>query len=164
MKVGLISDTHDLLRDEVFEAFAGVERILHAGDVGDGDILHELATVAPVAAVWGNTDGSELRESLSEVFRQELAGFSVVLVHGHQFGSPTPERVAGRYPDADLVVFGHSHQPIIQTIGSVLTVNPGSAGPRRFRDPVTVAVVTLQPGKRPEAHVVDLLKATDRPT
>lgn len=164
MKVGVISDTHGLLRPEVFDAFAGVERILHAGDVEDEAILHELATVAPVTAVWGNTDATALRESLSEVSRQELAGFSVVIVHGQQFGSPTPELVAARYPDADLLVFGHSHQPIIETIGSVLAVNPGSAGPRRFRDPVTVALVTLRAGEQPEAHLVDLLETTDRPT
>lgn len=155
MKVGIVSDTHGLLRPEVFTAFAGVDHILHAGDVGPVDLLVELEAVAPVTAVWGNTDGWEVRGRVPEVARVELAGVRVVVVHGMQVGSPTPESVVEAYPDADLVVFGHSHRPVVERVGEVLAVNPGSAGPRRFHDPVTVALAELSPG-RTSARLVQL--------
>jgi len=155
MKIGIISDTHGLLRAEVFEAFAGVEHILHAGDFGDVGILGELAAIAPVTGVWGNVDGWDVRGRVPEVARVELAGARVVVLHGLQFGSPTPEKAAAAYPHADLVVFGHSHRPVIRQVGSVLAVNPGSAGPQRFRDPVTVARAEIE-GGRVTAHLVEL--------
>jgi len=155
MKIGIISDTHGLLRAEVFDIFAGVEHILHAGDVGKGDILTELEAIAPVTAVWGNVDGLDLRGRVPEVARVELGGVSVVMLHGMQLGSPTPEKAAAAHPDAGLVVFGHSHRPLIRQVGSVLAVNPGSAGPRRFKDRVTVALADLQDG-RVTARLVDL--------
>jgi putative phosphoesterase len=158
MKIGIISDTHGLLRAQVFEIFAGVEHILHAGDVGKGDILTELEAIAPVTAVWGNVDGLDLRGRVPEVARVELGGVSVVVLHGMQLGSPTPEKAAAAHPDAGLVVFGHSHRPLIRQVGSVLAVNPGSAGPRRFKDPVTVALAELQDG-RATARLVDLESA-----
>jgi putative phosphoesterase len=155
MKIGIISDTHGLLRAQVFDVFQGVEHILHAGDVGDDDILTELQAIAPVTAVWGNVDGRELRARVPEVARVELGGVSVVMLHGMQLGSPTPEKAAAAHPDAGLVVFGHSHRPLIRQVGSVLAVNPGSAGPRRFQDPVTVALAELEDG-RATARLVDL--------
>jgi putative phosphoesterase len=153
--IGLISDTHGLLRPEVFTVFDGVDHILHAGDVGDADILVELEAIAPVTAVWGNTDGWELRERLPEVARVQLGGLVVVVVHGQQFGSPTPQAVVGRYPEAGLVVFGHSHVPVVERVGAVLAVNPGSAGPRRFRLPTTVALATID-DQRVEARLVTI--------
>ncbi|HEV2130900.1 MAG TPA: metallophosphoesterase family protein [Longimicrobiaceae bacterium] len=147
MRVGIISDTHGLLRPEVFDHFAGVEHILHAGDVGPADLLVELEVVAPVTAVWGNTDGWEIRQRCPEVSRLELAGVQVVVLHGQQLGSPTPEKVAAKYPEAGLVVFGHSHQAVIRQVGSVLAVNPGSAGPRRFRTTPSLALATLAEGR-----------------
>lgn len=155
MKIGIISDTHGLLRAQVFEVFEGVEHILHAGDVGDDDILTELEAIAPVTAVWGNVDGGAIRARVPEVARIELAGISVVVLHGMQLGAPTPEKAAAAYPDAGLVVFGHSHRPLIRQVGSVIAVNPGSAGPRRFKDPVTVALAELSLG-RVRAQLVDL--------
>lgn len=155
MKIGIISDTHGLLRAQVFDVFQGVEHILHAGDVGDDDILTELEAIAPVTAVWGNVDGRALRGRVPEVARVELGGVSVVMLHGMQLGSPTPEKAAAAHPDAGLVVFGHSHRPLIRQVGSVLAVNPGSAGPRRFKDPVTVALAELVDG-RATARLVDL--------
>lgn len=155
MLVGVISDTHGLLRPEVFGVFEGVDRIIHAGDVGRADILVELAAVAPVTAVWGNTDDWEIRDRLPEIAKLQLAGVEVVVIHGQQFGSPSPEMVVPSYPDAGLVVFGHSHVPVIQRVGTVLAVNPGSAGPRRFRLPITVALVTIEEG-RVEARLVSL--------
>ncbi len=156
MRIGIISDTHGLLRPEVFALLEGVERVLHAGDVGPADLLTELEAIAPVTAVWGNTDGHELHGRVPEVARLELAGVKVVVEHGMRFGSPTPERVAAAHPNAGLVVFGHSHRPIIRRVGTVLAVNPGSAGPRRFDLPVTVAVAELEDG-RAEARLVTLI-------
>jgi uncharacterized protein len=145
--VGLISDTHGLLRPEVFEAFEGVSHIVHAGDVGNLEILSELRTIAPITSVWGNTDDWDVREAVAEIAEVELVGTRIVVMHGQQFGSPTPSRVAAAHPGADLVVFGHSHQPVVERVGSVLAVNPGSAGPRRFRSPVTVALATIAGGE-----------------
>lgn len=155
MRVGLISDTHGLLRPEVFAALEGVERILHAGDVGSLDLLTELEAIAPVTAVWGNTDDWDLRDRLPEVATLELAGVQVVVIHGQQFGSPSADRAVRAYPGAGLIVFGHSHVPGIERIGGVLAVNPGSAGPGRFRLPVTVAIATLEDGVA-EARLVEL--------
>jgi putative phosphoesterase len=147
MRIGIISDTHGLLRPEVFERFAGVEHILHGGDVGPAELLVELAAIAPVTAVWGNTDDWDVRDRVPEVARLELAGVRVVVVHGQQLGSPTPARVAQRYPEAGLVVFGHSHRPVIERVGEVLAVNSGSAGPPRFGKAPTLAVATLEGGR-----------------
>ena len=155
MRIGIISDTHGLLRAQVFDVFAGVEHILHAGDVGDPDILTALEAIAPVTAVWGNVDGWELRGRIPETARIELGGVQIAMLHGMQLGSPTPERAAAAHPDAGLVVFGHSHRPVVQQVGPVLAVNPGSAGPRRFRDPVTVALAEVEDG-RVSARLVDL--------
>ena len=155
MKLGIISDTHGLLRAEVFEVFAGVDHILHAGDFGDVEILDELAAIAPVTGVWGNVDGWDVRRRVPEVAEVELAGARIVVLHGLRFGSPTPAKAAAAYPDADLVVFGHSHRPVIEQVGRVLAVNPGSAGPRRFRDPVTVALAEIEDG-RVTASLVEL--------
>lgn len=155
MRIGIVSDTHGLLRAQVLELFAGVEHILHAGDVGDPDILTALETLAPVTAVWGNVDGRELRGRIPEVAQLELGGVQVVMLHGMQLGSPTPEKAAARHPEAGLVVFGHSHRPLVRQVGPVLAVNPGSAGPRRFKDPVTVALAELEDG-RATARLVDL--------
>lgn len=159
MKIGIISDTHGLLRAQVFDAFQGVEHVLHAGDVGNPDILTELEAIAPVTAVWGNVDGMEIRARVPEVARLELGGVRIAVVHGMQFGSPTPQKVAAAHPDAGLVVFGHSHRPLIQQVGPTLAVNPGSAGPRRFKDPVTVAIAELEDG-RVRARLVDLVPRT----
>jgi putative phosphoesterase len=156
MRVGIISDTHGLLRPEVFERFAGVDHILHAGDVGPAELLIELEAIAPVTAVWGNTDGWDVRERVPEVAQVELEGVRVVVIHGQQFGSPTPAAVAGAHPGAGLVVFGHSHKPLIERVGGTLAVNPGSAGARRFRLPVSVALATLE-GGRVEARLETLL-------
>jgi putative phosphoesterase len=146
--VGLIADTHGLLRPEVLDAFEGVERILHAGDVGSRDVLEGLGAIAPVTAVRGNVDAGL---DLPQVARCELAGVRVLVVHGDRLGSPTPETVAKRYTDTDLVVYGHSHQPVLARVGDTLVVNPGSAGRRRYRDPVSVARAELRDG---EASVV----------
>ena len=158
MLVGLIADTHGLLRPEVADAFAGVEHVLHAGDVGSQDVLDGLAALAPVTAVRGNVDGGL---DLPELARLELAGVRVVVLHGHRLASRTPDSVAAAHPDAGLVVFGHSHRPVVGRVGEVLAVNPGSAGRQRFRNPVTVALAELDDGAA-RARLVTL--AGDRRT
>jgi uncharacterized protein len=143
MRIGLISDTHGLLRPGVFYALAGVDRILHAGDIGPPDLLVELEVLAPVTAVWGNTDGFEIREQTSAVATLELGGQRIVLLHGHQLGSPTPAGLRSAIPDADIIVYGHTHRPLVDRADGVLVVNPGAAGAARFGIPPSVAILSL---------------------
>ncbi|HUG42126.1 MAG TPA: metallophosphoesterase family protein [Longimicrobiales bacterium] len=143
MRIGLISDTHGRLRNEVFEILAGVDAILHAGDVGPAALLVELEAIAPVSAVWGNTDGPELRATLPETAVLELGGRTVVVVHGHQLGSPTPAGLRAAHPEAAVIVYGHTHRPLVDR-GEGLVVNPGSAGAARFGIPPSVGVLTLE--------------------
>ncbi|HKH84039.1 MAG TPA: metallophosphoesterase family protein [Gemmatimonadales bacterium] len=158
MRLGVISDTHGLLRPEVFEAFDGVDHILHGGDVGHPGILTELQTLAPVTAVYGNTDGGELQSSLPLVATLQLDGFDIVVTHGHQFGSPTPERLFAAFPDAQIIVYGHTHRPLLTVVDVVVTViNPGGAGPRRFKLPPSVGILELEPGIPPRGRLVPLL-------
>ena len=143
--IGLIADTHGLMRPEVYEAFAGVELILHAGDVGGQRILGELQTLAPVHAVYGNTD-SPGEPGLSAEVSLTLGGLIVHLSHGHELGRPTAERLLQRY-DADVIVYGHTHKALIERAGSRLVVNPGAAGPKRFDARPSVALMTIKTGR-----------------
>jgi uncharacterized protein len=138
--IGLISDTHDLVRPQVFDALAGVEIILHAGDVGSASVLTELSAIAPVHAVFGNTDvpGDRLRAEVS----LELAGLSVHVSHGHELGTPTPDKLFERY-SADILVYGHTHKALVERAGTRLVVNPGAAGPRRFNLKPSVGRLTI---------------------
>ncbi len=128
MNIAILSDTHGSLPPEVFPRLEGVDQIVHAGDIGPLDILRDLEAVAPVTAVWGNTDGFNLRSEVPEVAHRLWEGQAVVVLHGHQVGTPTPEAMAELHPDADLVIFGHTHEPVTRRVGSVLAVNPGSLG------------------------------------
>ncbi len=141
--IGLISDTHGLFRPSVREVFAGVALILHAGDVGGGAILQALGAIAPVRAVRGNVDpaGPPLQPHL----RLELGGLSVHVSHGHELGSPAPDALLHRYP-ADIIVFGHTHKPIVHRAEPRLVVNPGAAGPRRFNLQPSVGLLTIVDG------------------
>lgn len=141
---GLISDTHGLLRPGVHEALSGVALILHAGDVGGSGILDELRSIAPVRAVFGNTDPAGDPELADEIL-MNFEGVSVHVSHGHEVGSPTPERLADRY-DADVVIYGHTHRPLVTKLGGRLFVNPGAAGPRRFNLVPSVARLTISGG------------------
>lgn len=127
--IGLISDTHGLLRPEVHEAFAGVELILHAGDVGGEDVLHELRTIAPTLAVRGNTD--PFADWLAEEIVREIGGLSIHVSHGHEVGRLTPERLLARYSQ-DILVYGHTHRQFLLEWEGRIVVNPGAAGHRRF--------------------------------
>jgi hypothetical protein len=159
MRLGVIADTHGLLRPEVFEAFAQVDHILHAGDIGPPDLLTELEALAPVTAVYGNTDGPELRERLPPVARVRLDGFDIVVTHGDQFGSPTPKALNASFPDAQIIVYGHTHRPLLTIVDVVVTVmNPGGAGHRRFSLPPSVGILELEPGIPPRGRLLPLLE------
>ena len=153
MLIGLISDTHGLLRPDVHEAFAGVELILHAGDVGGDDILDELMTIAPVEAVWGNTDSPGTPRLQERVVRQ-CHGLTIGVSHGHEVGRPTPAALLSRYGE-DVLVFGHTHRPLITRGDGRLVVNPGAAGPRRFDIQPTVALLTIS-GSTAEVELISL--------
>lgn len=157
MRLGVIADTHGRLRPEVFEVFAAVDHILHGGDVGGSDLLVELEALAPVTAVYGNIDGLEIRSRLPQVARIELDGFRVVVTHGDQFGSPVPRTLVDAFPDAEIIVYGHTHRPRLELVdGTVTVLNPGSAGAARFGIPPSVGVMELEPGLPPRARVVVL--------
>ena len=147
-----------MLRPEVFGAFEGVDHILHAGDVGPASLLDELAVLAPVTAVYGNTDGLDLRGRLPQVARVELDGFTIVVTHGDQFGSPTPDKLHTAFPEAEIIVYGHTHRPLLTLVDVVVTVmNPGGAGARRFGLPPSVGIMELEPGIPPRARLLPLL-------
>lgn len=143
MIVGLVSDTHGLLRPVVLDALAGVDRILHAGDVGGAHVLEGLARVAPVLAVRGNNDPPG---AWPDTRRITLEGRSILVLHVAEDAV---------LDGADIVVSGHSHRPSVAERDGVLWVNPGSAGPRRFRLPIAVAILTVE-GARADARIVTL--------
>jgi len=151
--IGLISDTHGLLRPAVHQALDGVEMILHAGDVGGMDILDELRLIAQTKAVYGNTDEPG-DPSLTQRIDIEVDGLKIHVSHGHEVGSPTPDKLAGQY-DADVVVYGHTHQQLVTRLDNRLFVNPGSAGPRRFSLLPSVARLMITNGKA-EVQIIDL--------
>ncbi len=141
----MISDTHGLVRPEVFTALDGVALILHAGDVGGQDVLAQLQAIAPLHAVYGNTDPRG-EPGLRAQLTLTLEGRSIHVSHGHELGSPTPERLLARY-DADIVIYGHTHRPLIEEHGARLVINPGAAGPRRFDLKPSVARLTMEPDR-----------------
>jgi putative phosphoesterase len=154
IEIGLISDTHGLLRPEVHEALAGVSLILHAGDVGGSEILDELAVIAPVKAVFGNTDATWLSELAAERV-VEMGGIRIHVSHGHEVGRPSAERLIAKYPEFDVLVYGHTHVQRVEQVGDVLVVNPGAAGHRRFDLHPSVARLRIARGKA-EVSLIDL--------
>ena len=151
--LGLISDTHGLIRPGVHAALTGVELILHAGDVGGSAILDELRLIAPVKAVLGNTDPPG-EPGLAEEIVLEVGGLRVHVSHGHEVGSPTPAKLAVRY-DADVVVCGHTHRPLVTQHDGRLFVNPGAAGAKRFNISPSVGKLTVANGKA-EIEIIDI--------
>ena len=143
--IGLISDTHGLVRAQVHQALAGVELILHAGDVGGDEILDELALIAPVLAVYGNTDAPG-DPRLSESIERTIEGVRIHVSHGHELGSPTPAKLLERYA-ADVIVYGHTHKQLVTRADERLVVNPGAAGARRFKLEPSVARLTIANGR-----------------
>ena len=156
MIIGLISDTHGLLRPEVGRVFAGVDRILHAGDVGSHAVLEGLARIAPVEAVFGNVDDPH-DPALARVRTLTCNGSVIHVSHGHELGRPTAELVLARY-SADVVVFGHTHRAVVlKTPDGRLAVNPGAAGPKRFNILASVARLTLSGSRaQAQAEIIEL--------
>lgn len=154
IEIGLISDTHGLLRPEVFDALKGVSRIFHAGDVGSPDILIELATIAPVRAVWGNTDAPG-RPDLVERIEETISGMRIVVTHGHELGIPKPPQLVSRYPTADIIVYGHTHQQLIVQAARRTVINPGAAGPQRFKLVPSVARMRIY-NRQVEVRIIPL--------
>ncbi|KAB2321150.1 metallophosphoesterase family protein [Betaproteobacteria bacterium SCN1] len=157
MKIGLISDTHGLLRPEALAALAGCEHLIHAGDIGSrsdrhNGVLDTLANIAPLTVVRGNNDRAGWAAAIPHTADLEFGGVRIHVLHilGELAIDPAAAGV-------QVVVSGHSHKPCMETRRGVLYVNPGSAGPRRFRLPVTVARLTVACG-RVDAELVTLLE------
>ena len=139
--VGLVSDTHGVLRPELLDVFAGVDVIVHAGDVGHRGVLDGLMAVAPTEAVSGNVDDRD-DPMLPRHRTLPVGELTLHVSHGDELSHPTAERLLAQYT-ADIVVFGHTHRPVECRGGGRIAVNPGSAGPRRFSLPVTAARLTV---------------------
>lgn len=137
MIIGVISDTHGLLRPEAEERLAGVEHIIHAGDIGSPEIVPRLRAIAPTTVIRGNVDTQEWAREFPDREALTLAGRSIYVLH--DLGDLKLDPVTA----FDIVISGHSHRPRVETIDGVLHLNPGSAGPRRFRLPITLATLDL---------------------
>jgi len=155
--VGLISDTHGLLRPEAVEALKGSDLILHAGDIGDPQILDALRRLAPVVAVRGNNDHAPWTADIAEWEVITVQDISIYMLHDVNELEIDPA-AAG----CQVVVSGHSHQPRVEQRGDVLFVNPGSAGPRRFKLPVTVARLRVK-NRATSVEIVDLFSESGLP-
>ena len=142
IRIGLISDTHGMLRPKVHTVFKDVDVILHAGDVCGDDILIELRTIAPVYAVAGNCDPPG-DPNLPLVFEHTFGKVRLHMSHGSELGRPKPEELLKQYPDADVIVYGHTHHQMLFNGAGRIVVNPGAAGARRFNLPPSVAVMHI---------------------
>ena len=150
VRIGVISDTHGLLRPEAVRALRASALIVHAGDIGTPDVLAALRAIAPVVAVRGNNDRGAWARPLRDAETVEVAGVRVHVVHDvKELGGD------GATPDVDVVIAGHSHRPGIARRDGVLFLNPGSAGPRRFSLPITIARLSVR-GGRARARIVPL--------
>jgi uncharacterized protein len=152
--LGVISDTHGLVRPEALAALKGVERIVHAGDIGNREVLDALARIAPVTAVRGNNDRGGWANDIPETDVVEVGGVSLYLLHDLHELDLEP-RAAG----FAAVISGHSHQPRVEERDGILYLNPGSAGPRRFKLPISLARLTVA-GARVRAQLVTLQSFT----
>lgn len=159
-KIGVISDTHlprgtRKIPDDVFTLFADADLILHAGDFVRAEVLYELGAIAPVRGVMGNCDGPDLARQLPLTESIEVEGVLIGMIHDSGDRGRRRSRMAQAFPGHRVVVFGHSHMPLIEDDGELLLLNPGSAcDPRRAKGP-TVAVLEITGGK-PAARLVDL--------
>ena len=148
--VGVIADTHGLLRPEAVAALKGVDMIVHAGDIGSAAILAELGAIAPVVAVRGNNDRDAWAASIPEIATAEIAGSRLYVIHDLKTLAGDPAGLG-----VDVIISGHSHQPSVRHQPGYLLLNPGSAGPRRFSLPIAVARLHLGPAG-PRAEIVEL--------
>jgi hypothetical protein len=157
MKIGILSDTHGLLRPEVAPALAGVERILHLGDVGSPSILMDLEKIAPVTAVRGNVDRTGPCSELPETEVALVEGRYIYMLH--DLSTLHLDPAAGKFA---AVLFGHSHVPNFYRRKGVLYFNPGSCGPRRFELPVTVGLLKIDEEGELEAEIISLTPSLGR--
>ena len=148
--IGIISDTHGLVRPQAIEALAGVDMILHAGDIGNQEVLDTLNEVAPVVAVRGNNDKGDWAQSLPDWEVVEVGSISIYIMHDVKEIDISPAGAGFQ-----VVVSGHSHKPSVEEQRGVLYVNPGSAGPRRFTLPVSLAHLHVVDEKA-EANIIEL--------
>jgi len=151
--IGVVADTHGLLRPDVLRAFEGVELIVHAGDVGGRAVLDGLSRIARVEAVYGNVDDPH-DPSLARERTISAGGLTLHVSHGHELGRPTPALALARYA-GDVVIFGHTHRAIVVRDGGRIGMNPGAAGPRRFDLRPTVARLTIADGAA-EVEIISL--------
>jgi len=142
IRIGLISDTHNLLRTEARLALKGVDHIIHAGDICDAKVLQELEAIAPVTAVRGNNDRGPWAAELPERVRIDIGGVPIYIMHNLHDLDVVPEAAGIK-----VVVTGHSHRPIMKMENGVLYVNPGSAGPRRFKLPISIGFLEIADGR-----------------
>jgi len=140
IRIGVISDTHNLVRPEALQALRGCEQIIHAGDICNPAVLDILNELAPVTAVRGNNDSGARIDDLPKAVTMRLGEKSVHIVHDI---ADVPRRLDG----IDVVITGHSHKPLVERRGATLFVNPGSAGPRRFKLPITLGIMTIDSGE-----------------
>jgi len=150
MRIGVISDTHGLLRPEALAALGGCERIIHAGDIGKPEVLAGLRALAPLEAIRGNVDSGDWAAAIPEQLDLQLGGLRIHVTHDVKTMAidPVAEGI-------DVVIAGHSHQPKIEEFNGVLYLNPGSAGRRRFTLPISLALLDIEDGQ-PRAHLVTL--------
>ncbi|WP_404438684.1 metallophosphoesterase family protein [Stutzerimonas chloritidismutans] len=150
MRIGIISDTHGLLRPEALAALQGCERIIHAGDIGKPEVLNRLRELAPLDAIRGNVDSGDWATAIPETLDLQMGGLRIYVTHDVKtIGiDPVAEQV-------DVVIAGHSHQPKIEQVHGVLYLNPGSAGRRRFTLPISLALLDIEDGQ-PRAQLVTL--------
>jgi len=141
LRIGLISDTHGLLRPEARHALSGVDHIVHAGDICNAQVLEQLGEIAPVTAVRGNNDRGGWADTLAERETLQIGGATLLVLHDLQELDVDPAASG-----IDAVVSGHSHKPSVRKEHGVLFVNPGSAGPRRFRLPISLAFIEIAEG------------------
>jgi uncharacterized protein len=168
--IGLVSDTHDGLHPNALAALRGVDLILHAGDLGPPDVLRALATIAPVRGVSGDRDRAA-RADLAVSIDERIEQVHVVVTHGHLLGQPTPPRLVSSFLHADVIVFGHTGEPLLTRAARRIIVNPGSAGPRRGTVAPSVArlyidarqadaqLITLEPDDTPDVDADALTEA-----
>lgn len=149
MRIGLISDTHGLLRPEALAFLQGADQIIHAGDIGNAEILQQLGAIAPVTVVRGNNDTQPWAESIPLTATLAVSKVQILVIHDLKTLSSVPPRTR-------VVVSGHSHKPQIEQRGEVLFVNPGSAGRRRFKLPIAVGELIVDPEGRIEARIREL--------
>jgi uncharacterized protein len=149
--IGVISDTHGLLRPEAAGALRRSEMILHAGDIGRPEVLEQLERTAPVRAVRGNNDRGDWAAGIPETLTITAGGLKIYMLHDLKTIDVDPKAMA-----VDVIIAGHSHKPLVEDRDGVLYLNPGSAGPRRFKLPVTLAHLLIRSGK-PEAKIVELI-------